>query len=112
MTRGWQRFIEFAHAKNITDTRIAESPCPHCGKGLDGATGEGDAVPKVGALGVCCYCGGLIQYGAGLVHQGLTEAELRGLTGIREETVSTMLEMRDAIRAAMLNTLFGKRGQS
>lgn len=93
---GMQAVEDFAF-KRGTDTRLPASPCPHCGKGLDGHSGEKGHAPKVGDVSICVYCFGFNQYGEGLVLERLTEAELDTLPA---ENRAQLLEMRDLLRVA------------
>ena len=50
--------------------------CPHCDHRLDGASSVAkDAVPKVGDISICFYCGGLVTFGIGLVLEKMDEVE-------------------------------------
>lgn len=72
---------------------IPKALCPWCGHRLDGATGiDTDARPEVGDLSVCIRCGGLIEFGIGLVPQRGSDAML----------AAEPLETRDIIRLAQL----------
>lgn len=57
--------------------RLPAAICPWCRTPFDAATGAlGRAHPKVGDLSVCIRCGGLIEFGIGLVPQRASEAIL------------------------------------
>jgi hypothetical protein len=57
-------------------TRTISSPCPHCGKSLDGATDPtGGAVPSPGDLTLCVYCAGVSIFGEDMQLRTATEEE-------------------------------------
>lgn len=48
--------------------RVSPTVCPWCSAGLHRATGiKTNSRPKVGDLSVCIVCGGLMEFGIGLV---------------------------------------------
>jgi hypothetical protein len=47
----------------MRDSRVPESPCPGCGKKLDGATDwSGNAAPSPGDVTVCIDCGEISEF--------------------------------------------------
>jgi hypothetical protein len=77
--------------------RVSPTVCPWCSAGLDAATGiETNSRPKVGDFSVCIRCGGLIEFGIGLVL-------LRGSdTGLASEPADIQLQIREAQLAIAL----------
>jgi hypothetical protein len=60
--------------------KVPPSPCPSCGKVLDGATGVGEErgiKPEPGAITICGYCAAVLVFGGGLKLRKMdpTEAE-------------------------------------
>jgi hypothetical protein len=77
--------------------RVSPTACPWCSAGLNGATGiETISRPKVGDFSVCIVCGGLIEFGIGLVL-------LRGSdTALASEPAEIQLQIREAQLAIAL----------
>ena len=51
----------------MRESRVPESPCPHCGKKLDAAADPlGTATPSPGDLTLCLDCGEMSEIGADL----------------------------------------------
>jgi hypothetical protein len=90
-----------------TDTRVPVSPCPHCGKGLDGATGARE--PHPGDLGMCVSCYGFLQYGEGLVLQAITEEQIAALDA---DAASQICEMRDVMRSSTMKPSGQRKGEA
>jgi hypothetical protein len=79
--------------------RVSPTVCPWCSAGLDGASGiDTNSRPKVGDFSVCIVCGGLIEFGIGLVL-------LRGSdTALASEPADIQLQIREAqLAIALLN---------
>jgi hypothetical protein len=94
--------IEAMAYQTGTETRLPPAVCPHCGKGLDAVSGVGGETPSVGDLSVCCYCFGVIQFGEGLVLGALSEDAIDAMGAEYPESIATVREMRDIIRASKM----------
>jgi hypothetical protein len=105
---GMRNLEAFAHETG-TDTRHAAIACPHCGKGLDGASGLEGHVPRPGDLGLCVYCLGVHEFGEG-TFRALSEADLDALAVDNPDSIAAVREMQALMRASKLKKLTGKRG--
>jgi uncharacterized protein with PIN domain len=76
-----------------------ESRCPHCHEKLDAATGvdtekDGEPVrPVPGNISVCSYCGALLQYGADLRLQAMSEKEMRRFQALAPRQYAMALDL-------------------
>lgn len=81
--------------------RVKESPCPTCGKMLDGAgmVGSGGRksekwdpifAPKPGDVTVCVYCGTLAIFGAELQLTEMTETQFLELAPTERRMLRTI----------------------
>lgn len=77
--------------------RVSPTVCPWCSAGLDRSTGvDTNSRPKVGDFSVCIVCGGLMEFGIGLVL-------LRGSdTALANQPAEVQLRIRGAQLAIAL----------
>ena len=83
-----------------TDTPVPPCPCGHCGVTLEMVSGKKGEVPEEGVFTVCVKCGGLNQFGPGMVLQAFPDERLDELLA---EFRAHLEEARDLMRWARLN---------
>lgn len=109
MTRTLRRDTLGSLARTVLSMRdgtidtVPPSPCPYCGKVLDGASNYAAETPSPGDLSVCAYCAGLCQFTAALALERLPDAAFEALP---VDIQTAVREHQDAIRAVYMR----KRG--
>jgi hypothetical protein len=85
-----------------TDSPVPPTPCGWCGMVLEMASGEQGQVPVERSFSLCVKCGGVNQFGAGLVLERFPDERFDELP---EAFAEQLRESRDLIRSArMLGT--------
>jgi hypothetical protein len=104
---GYNRFLRIADrvSKHGEADRIAGSPCGHCGKDLDSASGDGGHKPNPGDVSVCVYCCGINEFDAELRLVKLTDEQIDALPS---ESASEIREMQALMRSAIAKAFAGK----
>jgi hypothetical protein len=89
--------------------RLIASPCPTCGKSLDGASNPSGAMPSPGDFSVCVYCAGFARYDERLALRACSADELDEL---EPEARAGLETAQDAIRTAVLRARQSRMVQS
>jgi hypothetical protein len=84
-----------------SETEMVGSPCGHCGRVNDLASGDKGDSPGPGAFCVCALCGGINQYGEDLRLVKFTDEQLGTLPA---DWRGELLEMQALMRAARMGT--------
>lgn len=104
-----KRFADDVEGKGTTALAIS-TPCGHCGKELDAASGAPGEVPRPGCFSVCTACGGINRFDDQMRLVRVSDEELAALPA---EFQSQMQEMKAFLvqgkAAAQLEGLRGKK---
>jgi hypothetical protein len=91
---------DFAFRKG-TDTVVPPSPCGHCGRVNDHASGPAGAVPTPGTFTMCFQCLGINRFDDALLQVKVSEEEIDGMHPSYREHFD---EMRAMIRQSRLSS--------
>jgi hypothetical protein len=107
-SKALESLTHFAKATGTTDD-VPPSPCGHCGRVNEKASGNPGEHPEPGMFVVCSGCGGVNQFDDELKHVIVTDEEIDTL---EEPFRSHLHEMRDLIRSARMGRVRGSAGPS
>jgi hypothetical protein len=82
-----------------TTTQVTPSPCGHCGRDNEAASGEKGVKPAPGHFAICAGCAGVNRYDAELRLVRVSEDELAALP---DDFRAKVLEMQQMMRQARL----------
>jgi hypothetical protein len=93
------RTLEAFARQTGTETQMPPSPCGHCGRSNELATGEEGHAPQPGAFAVCAGCAGINRYGDALQLVAVAEAEIEAMP---PEHRTVLREHQDLLRTARM----------